>query len=268
MATHERCRRPERGTLHIVSHEVLRLDCYMDERHLATATRCPICANARHGDLESVLDVPVGGAPAGSPTSPDTARPKTRRSTSTRRRISAVPGALRPGPRCPTLASSNVRRPPAERPVGVVPSIRTIATRAATSAPAQAPRPPRRDVVGAPIASRRPPPLCRRPLDEYVWSMTREVPDRDGRVVIRDVSRGLLRRVHRRRGGGAARVRRPPQIPQGGPHGHRLRGLTLPAWGYGTSRPSDTSTRCFPCSEHVDNFDTDLNPHGSPRTTW
>ena len=24
----------------------------------------------------------------------------------------------------------------------------------------------------------------------------------------------------------------------------------------------------FPRSEHVDNFDTDLNPHGSPRNTW
>ena len=31
------------------------------------------------------------------------------------------------------------------------------------------------------------------------------------------------------------------------------------------SPPSDTSTRRFPCSEHVDNCETDLNPHGFPR---
>ena len=33
-------------------------------------------------------------------------------------------------------------------------------------------------------------------------------------------------------------------------------------------RSSDTSTRCSPCSEHVDNFETDLNPHGFPRSAW
>ena len=32
--------------------------------------------------------------------------------------------------------------------------------------------------------------------------------------------------------------------------------------------PSDTSTRCSPCSEHVHKFETDLNPHGFPRSAW
>ena len=36
----------------------------------------------------------------------------------------------------------------------------------------------------------------------------------------------------------------------------------------GSSPPSDTTTRCSPCSEHVDKFETDLNPHGFPRTAW
>ena len=37
-----------------------------------------------------------------------------------------------------------------------------------------------------------------------------------------------------------------------------------PVW----CRSSDTSTRCSPCSEHVDKFETDLNPHGFPRSAW
>ena len=102
-------------------------------------------------------------------------------------------------------------------------------------------RSPRRDGAGSPRGSRRRQPSCRRPLVQPACSVARSVPDRVGRVVIRDVPREHSRRVHQRHGGGADRDHRPPHIGQGGSHGHRVRRLTLRPWGYGTSRPSDTN---------------------------